>query len=216
MTHRTSVLIVDDHPLFREGVARTVHDDPGMTVVGQADSCAGGLALAKQTLPDVILQDLKLPDGTGLDAITVLQAQCPLTKIIVLTAVEDEEALLAALKAGASGYLLKGVSSRELVSVIRAVADGETYVTPRMAGRLLQEMSPRHGGERPGGIAELTERERSILELVSKGLTNREIAERLYLSEKTVKHYMTNILRKLRVRNRVEAALLLSKKKSGL
>lgn len=215
MTNRISVLIVDDHPLFREGVARTVQDDPGMTVVGQAETCASGLALAKKSLPDVVLQDLKLPDGSGLDAITALQAQCPLAKIIVLTALEDEEALLAALKAGASGYLLKGVSSLELTSVIRAIADGETYVTPRMAGRLLQEMSPRRGA-RPVGIADLTERERSILELVSEGLTNKEIAQRLYLREKTVKHYMTNILQKLQVRNRVEAALLLSKKKSGL
>lgn len=208
------VLVVDDHPLFREGVSRTIQDEPGLTVVAEADSCAEAVRKARDTLPDIVLQDLKLPDGSGLDVLGKLQAECPYSKVIVLTAVEDEDALLQALKAGARGYVLKGVSSRELVRAVRSVASGETYVTPGMAGRLLKEMT---GRGQPGdpGVGDLTDRERGILELVAEGLTNRETADRLFLSEKTVKHYMTNILEKLQVRNRVEAALLLTRKKGG-
>ncbi len=119
---------------------------------------------------------------------------------------EDEESLLQALKLGARGYILKGIGGTDLVSVLRSVAAGETYVTPQMAGRLLKEMTQVR--LQAPGIADLSERERGILELVSSGLTNKEIGERLFLSEKTVKHYMTSILDKLQVRNRVEAALL--------
>jgi len=208
------VLVVDDHPLFREGVVRTIQDEPGMTVVGEADTCLGGLEAAKAKLPDIVLQDLKLPDGSGLTAVDALRQICPHSKVIVLTAIEDEDALLLALKAGAIGYVLKGVSSSELLSVIRAVAAGETYVTPRLAGRLLRGMAPGSGGGHPPGVAGLTGRERSILDLAAEGLTNKEVADRLFLSEKTVKHYMTNILQKLQVRNRVEAVQVLNRRKS--
>jgi DNA-binding NarL/FixJ family response regulator len=208
------VLIVDDHPMFREAVARTIGDEPGMAVVAGVDNCADAVQKARDTLPDIVLQDLKLPDGSGLDVLRHLQTECPYSKVIVLTAVEDEDALLEALKLGARGYVLKGVSSAELVQVTRSVATGGTYVTPTMAGRLLKEMTDR-GQSGEHGTAGLTDRERGILELVGEGLTNREIADRLFLSEKTVKHYMTNVLEKLHVRNRVQAALLLKAKKGG-
>lgn len=214
MMQEIRILVVDDHPLFREGVIQTIRDEPGLIVVGEAESCATALQQARDSLPDVILQDLKLPDGSGLSVVEALQSECPYSRVIVLTAVEDEDALLEALKAGARGYLLKGVSSRELVRVVRAVASGETYVTPSMAGRLLKEMTGREGHR--SGMGGLTAREGEILDLVAQGLTNREIAERVYLTEKTVKHYMTNILQKLHVRNRVEAALMLRNRKSGM
>lgn len=203
------ILVVDDHPLFRQGVINSIYDEPGLSVVGEADTCAGAIEKARDKLPEVVLLDLKLPDGSGLDVVAALQTECPYSKVVVLTAVEDEDALLEALKLGARGYLVKGISASELVRVVRAVAAGETYVSPSMAGRLLREMSsPHQGRPHPAGMGDLTAREKAILELVANGLTNREIAEHLYLSEKTVKHYMTNILQKLQVRNRVQAALL--------
>ncbi len=209
------VLVVDDHPLFREGVVRSISDEPGMTVAGEADSADSALEKAKDALPDIVLLDLKLPGGGGLDVLQAMASECPYSKIVVLTAVEDENVLLQALKRGAKGYLVKGISSQELVRVVRAVSAGETYVSPSMAGRLLQEqVAGRHA---KGYDADyLTDRETSILELVAQGLTNREIADSLYLSEKTIKHYMTNILEKLHVRNRVEAALILAKERAGL
>jgi len=132
----------------------------------------------------------------------------------VLTVVEDEESLLQALKLGARGYVLKGTGGADLVSVLRAVVAGETYVTPQMAGRLLKELTQKR--PQTPGMAELSERERGVLELVSGCLTNKEIADRLFLSEKTVKHYMTNILDKLQVRNRVDAALLARERRENL
>ena len=201
------VLVVDDHPLFREGVVRTLSEEAGVAVVGEADTASGAIEMARGTLPEVVLLDLKLPDASGLTVVETLQHECPYSQIVVLTAVEDEDALLQALKQGARGYLVKGISGRELKTVVRAIARGETYVSPSMAGRLLKELTT---AERSAtmGVASLTDREGSILQLVAEGLTNKEIARRLSLSEKTVKHYMTNILQKLQVRNRVEAALL--------
>lgn len=205
------VLVVDDHPLFREGVVRTLSEEPEMTVVGEADTAASAIEKARGTLPDVVLLDLKLPDGSGIAVVQALQHDCPYSRVILLTAVEDEDALLQALKQGARGYLVKGISGQELKQVVRAIAGGETYVSPGMAGRLLKELTAGEGRPAPLGIAGLTDRERSILQLVAEGMTNKEIARRLSLSEKTVKHYMTNILQKLQVRNRVEAALLAAK-----
>ncbi len=209
------MLVVDDHSLFRQGVVQTLGQESDMTVVGEADSATIAIERARDLLPDVVLLDLKLPDGSGLTVARELQRQCPYSKVIVLTAVEDDEALLQALKEGARGYLLKGVSGDELVRVIRAIDRGETYVTPSMAGRLLSELAQPGTARLARGVAgDLTDREWMILERVAQGLTNKEIASHLYLSEKTVKHYMTNILQKLQVRNRVEAALLVAKEKT--
>ena len=202
------VLVADDHPLFRQGVIHTIRDQPGLNLIGEAATAAETIQRAIETSPDVILLDLQFPDGSGLDVLKAVLPERPSTNVIVLTVVEDEDALLQALKMGARGYVLKGIAGGDLGSIVRAVAAGETYVTPQMAGRLLKEMSGRtvRSGER--GIEDLSEREHQILELVANGLTNKEIADQLFLSEKTVKHYMTNILEKLQVRNRVEAALL--------
>jgi len=201
------VLVADDHPLFRQGVIHTIRDQPGLTLVGEASTAAETIQRAIETSPDVILLDLQFPDGSGLDVLQAVMPECPATGVIVLTVVEDEDTLLQALKMGARGYVLKGIGGGDLGSVVRAVAAGETYVTPQMAGRLLKELTgrPARSGD---NIEDLSDREHQILELVANGLTNKEIADQLFLSEKTVKHYMTNILEKLQVRNRVEAALL--------
>jgi DNA-binding NarL/FixJ family response regulator len=210
MDDKIGILVVDDHSLFRRGVIQTINEQSDMEVVAEADSVASAVLKAGETLPDIALLDVKLPDGTGLDIAEQIQRDCPFTRIILLTVVEDEDVVVRALKGGAHGYVLKGVSANELVSVVRSVHRGETYVSPSVAGRLLSELTS--GSDADGAkslVGGLSERERSILELVAQGKTNKEIADELFLSEKTVKHYMTNVLHKLHVRNRVEAALLL-------
>jgi DNA-binding NarL/FixJ family response regulator len=210
------VLVVDDHSLFRKGIIQTIGGEADMTVAGEAETASAAIERAKEMLPDLVLLDINLPDRSGLSVAETLQRECPYSKIVILTVVEDEDAVLRALKGGAHGYVLKGVSAEELVQVIRSVYRGETYVTPSMAGRLLTELTaPSVNRTALDPCGELTERERAILDLVAQGKTNKEIAAVLYLSEKTVKHYMTNILQKLQVRNRVEAALIAREKMSA-
>lgn len=217
MTDAIRVLVVDDHPLFRQGVIQSLNQAGDISVVGEAADGRAALQQALDLLPDVILLDVSMPGGSGLEAVSALHDAVPVSKIVMLTVSEDEDTLLATLKAGARGYLLKGVSSQELQQVVRAVYNGEVYVTPAMASNLLIEMArPRPVTQaQASGLDELTGREREILELVAQGQTNREIGQRLYLSEKTVKHYMTNILQKLQVRSRVEAALLAQRRGFG-
>lgn len=214
MTGKIRIAIVDDHPLFREGVAHTLQLEKDMEIVGQGATSEDALHLAKELLPDIVLLDIAMPGG-GINACQAISAACPVTKIVMLTVMEGEDDVMAALKAGARAYVLKGVSAHELANILRSVYSGEVYVTPTLAASLLVEMA----GTQPESqfsispLAELTERERQILELVAAGCSNKEIGQQLYLSEKTVKHYMTNILQKLQVRNRVQAALLAHKAK---
>jgi two-component system, NarL family, nitrate/nitrite response regulator NarL len=199
------VIVADDHPLFREGVLHSLASAPDIAVVAEADSGEEALRLARDLLPDVILLDIVMPGKGGIITTAELAVACPATRVLILTVSEREDDLLEALKAGASGYVLKGVTARELIEVVRTVARGEAYVSPVLAAHLLRELSH---PEPSDPLAELTERENEMLRLVAEGLTNREIGERMHLAEKTVKHYMTNILGKLHVRSRVEAAVL--------
>jgi two-component system, NarL family, nitrate/nitrite response regulator NarL len=211
MSDKIHLVIVDDHPLFREGVVNTLRAEPGLEVVGQGTTAEDAIRLVGDLLPDLILLDLTIPGG-GMNAAQAIATACPVTKIVILTASEEEDHVVLALKTGARAYILKGVSARELVSILRAVGAGAGYVPPALAARLLAELT---GGATARPVAdtlsELTEREYQILERVAAGCINKEIAQQLSLSEKTVKHYMTNILQKLQVRNRVEAALLAQK-----
>jgi DNA-binding NarL/FixJ family response regulator len=198
------VVVADDHRLFREGVVASLRAAQGVEVVGEAGTADEAARLVDQTAPDLALLDVSMPGG-GLEAAGRIVVGWPATRVVMLTVSEDEDALVAAMKAGASGYVLKGVSAGELVGIVRDVAAGEVYVAPALAFGLLRELSrPR----RPDPIEGLTERERNVLELVAEGLSNDEAGRRLGLAEKTVKHHMTNILAKLHVRSRVEAALL--------
>lgn len=197
------VVVADDHPLFRAGVVSSLREVAGLDVIGEAGDAAGALALAREHLPDVVVLDVAMPGG-GLNAARDITAACPATRVVMLTVSEDEDDILAAMKAGASGYILKGSDAAEVAAVIRQVAAGEVYVAPALAWGLLREMSR----PRSTPLDELTPREREVLELVGEGMSNQEIADRLGLAEKTIKHHMTNILGKLQVRSRVEAALL--------
>jgi DNA-binding NarL/FixJ family response regulator len=208
------VVIVDDHALFREGLATILAAQPDIEVVGEGGTAQEAIRLARDLLPEIILLDIDMPGG-GLEAARVISNDQPVCKIVVLTASEADDHLIEALKAGARAFILKGVAARELLRILRAVAAGESYVPPALAASLLLEMhepQARARKEPVDPINELTEREREILESLAGGLSNKEIGEKLFLSEKTVKHYMTNILQKLQVRNRVEAALLAQKR----
>ena len=213
MTEKIRVVLVDDHPLLREGVASTLEAEPDFEVVAQGNNAEEALALARDLMPDVILLDISMKGG-GINAAGAIAAACPIVNIVMLTVSEDEDDVVAALKVGARGYVLKGVSGPELVRIVRMVNGGESYVTPSLAASLLGELRERRKNEKSVSdpLSELTDRERQILELLSTGRSNKEIAGELFLSEKTVKHYMTNILQKLHVRNRVEAALLAQKR----
>ena len=205
------VAIADDHPLFLEGVIAALGRSPDITIVGTAGDAAGAVRLVREVRPDIMLLDLTMP-GDGLQATREIAASCPETKVLILTVLESEDKLVAALQAGAAGYALKGMRGRELVAVIRRIHNGEAYVTPSLAGQLLLGMvRPKE----PTPLAQLTERERAILDLLATGLSNQEIGERLNLAEKTVKHYMTSILGKLQVRGRVEAALIAQRQGLG-
>lgn len=203
------VLLADDHPLFREGVAHSLRSDPGLEVIAEVGSGEEAIATARRLHPDLVLLDIAMPGMGGIAAAAQIALDLPQTRIMILTVVEDHDSLLAAMKAGAHGFLLKGVSASELRLIVRRVASGEAYITPALAGELLAELSRPPA---PDPITALTAREAEILTLIGRGLTNREIGARLHLAEKTVKHYVTVVLEKLQVRNRTEAALLAAKR----
>ena len=214
MSDPIRILIADDHPLFREGVAQSLTHQQDLMVVGQANTGEEAYALAGELLPDVLLLDIMMPGAGGLAAAARIASTWPIIHIIMLTVSEDQDNLLKAMKAGARGYILKGVSAKDLAYAVRTVASGGAYISPSLAGNILFEMA--HDDENEGDVInQLTEREQEILCLVAQGLTNREIGENLHLAEKTIKHYMTNVLQKLQVRSRVEAALLAQKRGLG-
>jgi two-component system, NarL family, nitrate/nitrite response regulator NarL len=198
--------VIDDHPLFREGVARIL-DDLGFDVVAEGGSADDAIRIANEERFEVMLVDISMPGG-GLSAIEEILRHHPHQKIVVLTVSELTDDVIQALNLGAKGYVLKGVDPRELTEVLRMVADGETYVSPTLSARVLSDLSARSiAAARRRPIDELNDREREILELVAAGLSNKRIALKLDTHEKTVKHYMTRILAKLRMSNRTEAAV---------
>ena len=212
MADRIRIAVIDDHPLFREGAATTLRSDDEFEVVAEGASADDAIRIAQDELPDVILLDVSMPGG-GIKAARAIARACPVVKMIMLTVSESEDHVAAALEAGARGYVLKGIRGPELVRTVRAIHEGETYVTPGLAARLLVQL--RQAAPAPAvksEFSELTPREAQILDLVARGLTNKEIARDLALSEKTVKHYMTNVMQKLQVRNRVEAVMAMRAK----
>lgn len=209
MAEPLRVLVADDHPLYRDGVARTLAERAGIAVVATCGSADDAVALTERHRPDLVLLDISMPGG-GIAAAGRIAALGHGTRIVMLTVSERDEDVMGALKAGAHGYALKGVGAAELVEIVHAVAEGGSFVTPALAARLLTAMQRPERRDRPAEspLATLSRREEEILAHVAAGLSNKEVARLLDLQEKTVKHYMTSILQKLHVRNRVEAALL--------
>ena len=200
------IVIVDDHPMLRRGVSETLAEEPDLQVVGIGESADDAISLVKQEHPDLILLDIALPGG-GIEAARSIVTGYSDVKVVMLTVREDQATVNAALKAGARGYVVKGVEGPELVSVLRKIHSGQSYVTPTLAAQLLSatnESAPIADAQ----AARLTARERQIVELLGDGLSNQEIAEELGLTESTIKHYMVPILQKLGARNRTEAALI--------
>lgn len=205
------IMLVDDHPIYREGVARTLSDLGGMEIVGQAADGERAVVMVREVKPDIVLLDISMPRGGGIPALAAMMQESSPPKVVMLTASEEEDDLMQALRLGAQGYVLKGVGAEELVAILRDVAAGRTHVAPGLAGRILANMRANRDGraEPPANpLADLSKREEDILRLVSQGMSNREVGLKLDLQEKTVKHYMTSILQKLHLRNRVEAAML--------
>ena len=199
------VFLVDDHEVVRRGVAEVLEDDPGITVAGEAGSCAEALARVPAVRPDVVVLDMRLPDGDGAELCRGLRERVPGLRCLVLTSYSEQDALDAAVRAGAAGFLLKQVRGPALVSAVRTVAAG---------GSLFDEVSPAiprsRGPSAAGGdrLSLLTDQERSVLRLIGEGLTNRQIGERMGLAEKTVKNYTSHLLAKLGLERRTQAAIL--------
>ena len=203
MIERLTIVVADDHPLYRDGVVGTLRS-AGLDVVGEASIARDAIRLVRDHQPDLALFDVTMPGG-GIAAAAECRAASPATQVVMLTVSEDEDDLRAAIEAGASGYVLKGVAGRELVAILRRVARGERYVSSTLAWAALNRQA---ADPTPDPLAELTDRERAVLDLVTEGLSNAEVGYRLHLAEKTVKHYMTAVLSKLGVTSRVEAALI--------
>ncbi len=203
--NRTRVLVVDDHALFRQGVAGVLRDAEGFTVVGEAQDGREAVAKAEALRPDVVLMDIYLPGMDGLEAARRIKEAMPSTRIIILTVSEEDQKLFDAIKAGAQGYLLKSVEPQGLLHALRGVVRGEAFVTPSMAARILDEFTrqAREGKARASGG--LSPREREVLALLTRGAVNKEIAAALAISENTVKNHLKSIMEKLHVENRVQA-----------
>jgi two-component system, NarL family, nitrate/nitrite response regulator NarL len=206
MTNPIRTAIVDDHPLFREGVAKLLARTPGIEIVADGSTAGEAVKIVQQFLPDVLVLDLRLPDD-GVKAASTITREHPSVHIIILTASDCDNDVATMLQLGVRGYLLKDCTGQEIVRAVQRVYAGEFYVTPSLAARLLTEMSA-PAPKADDSSEDLSSREEIVLAQVSKGLTNKEIARALNLREKTVKHYMTNIMQKLGVRNRLEAVLM--------
>ena len=198
------VLVVDDFPLVREGLAAALRTDPGIEVVGQADNGREGLRLAHELRPDVIIMDMRMPEFGGMMLLERLKDELPDVKSLVVTASEKAETLLDAVAAGASGYLTKQTSRQELVQAVITVAGGGSIITPTLAGHLLGESSQASRGAGPSARPLLGSREHEILRLVAQGLTDKEIGARLYISPRTVQNHLTRIREKTGLRRRSE------------
>jgi two-component system, NarL family, response regulator DevR len=209
-----TILVVDDHEVVRQGLSSMLDRRPGFQVVAEAGSAAESIEMARRFQPDLVVMDVRLPDGSGIEACREIRAEIPGTRVVMLTSYPDEEAVIAAIVAGASGYLLKQVRARDLVAALEAVGRGESLLDPAVTGKVLERMRRIASSDEPDKLAALTSQERKILALVAEGKTNKEIAGEVYLSDKTVKNYVSNILTKLNLRRRSEAAAFIARRET--
>jgi DNA-binding NarL/FixJ family response regulator len=208
-----TVFLLDDHEIVRRGVADVLQSDPQITVVGEGKTAAEALARAPALRPDVAVLDVRLPDGNGVTVCRELRSLMPDLKVIMLTSYSDDEALFEAIMAGASGYLLKQILGQDLVAAVRTVAAGGSLLDPSATTAVLERL--RRDAEPAGPLAQLSEQERTVLELIGEGLTNRQIGERMFLAEKTIKNYVSHLLAKLGLERRTQAAVLATELRSG-
>jgi len=203
------VYLLDDHDVVREGLTFLLEQQEDIIVVGQSATAAEATARIPALRPDVAVLDARLPDGSGIEVCRAVRAVDPSINALILTSYDDDEALFAAIMAGASGYVLKEIRSSDLVTAVRHVAAGRSLIDPAMTAAVLERI--RHGPETPDELAALTDQERILLGHIAEGLTNRQIAEQMFLAEKTVKNYVSSILAKLGLERRTQAAVLASK-----
>lgn len=212
MTAPISVLLVDDHEVVRVGLRALLEEHAQVRVVGEAGTVREAVALAARLTPDVVLLDVRLPDGSGVEACRTIRTEHPASRVVILTAYADDEALIAAVLAGASGYLLKQARGSEVVRAIEEAAAGRSLLDPGAANRLLLHFREMVQGREE--IEQLTDQEQKVLDLIAGGKTNREIAQTLGLAEKTIKNYVSSILSKLQLKRRTEAAVFVARRRA--
>jgi two-component system, NarL family, response regulator DevR len=214
-----TVFLLDDHEVIRRGVHEMLSAEPDIEVIGETDNAADALDLIPDAAPDVAVLDVRLPDGSGIEVCRELRSRAPEIACLILTSFSDEEALVHAVLAGASGYVLKGIRGKELQSAVRDAAAGKALLGPDAARRVVERL--RRGGTREGGgsgddkLASLTAQERIILDLIGAGMTNRAIGEELNLAEKTIKNYVSQLLSKLGMERRTQAAAYVARMRAG-
>ena len=203
---RTRVLLVDDSEMVRTGLRTLLSTEPAFDVVGEAANVATGIEASTRLKPDVVLLDIRLPDGTGIDACREIRKRSPDTRVLMVTSVIDETVVDDAIRAGAHGYLLKEIDGRALVNAVRDVAAGKSILDPAVTARVIQLVKSAHAGRDP--LAVLSPQEKRVLALIAEGNTNKEVAARLEIGEKTVRNYLSTIFEKLHVTRRAEAAVI--------
>jgi DNA-binding NarL/FixJ family response regulator len=205
------LLIVDDHEVVRQGLVALLDRRPNFQVVAEAGTVEEALAQARLQQPDIVIMDVRLPDGSGVEACRDIRAELPDTRVVMLTSFPDDEAVLSAIVAGAAGYLLKQIRARDLVAALESVGRGESLLDPAVTERVLARVRQIASGEQHDELAGLTPQERKILLLVAEGKTNKAIASEIFLSDKTVKNYVSSILAKLNLERRAQAAAFVAR-----
>jgi DNA-binding NarL/FixJ family response regulator len=205
------LLVVDDHEVVRQGLVALLDRRAGFQVVAEAGTVAESIEAARRHEPDIVVMDVRLPDGSGIEACREIRADRPETRVVMLTSYPDEEAVLSAIIAGASGYLLKQIRARDLVSALESVGRGESLLDPAVTEKVLERIRRIAAGTFADELAQLTAQEQKILMLVADGKTNKEIASEVFLSDKTVKNYVSSILSKLNLERRAQAAAFVAK-----
>jgi two-component system response regulator DevR len=209
------LLVVDDHEVVREGLVALLSRRDEFQVVAEAGTVAESLAAARRFQPDLVIMDVRLPDGSGIEACREIRSEFPTMRVVMLTSYPDEEAVLSAILAGASGYLLKQIRGRDLVTALEAVGRGDSLLDPAVTERVLERVRRIANGDERDELSDLTAQERKILKLVAEGKTNKEIAAEVFLSDKTVKNYVSSILSKLNLQRRAQAAAFVAKHRLG-
>src|SRR6188472_3920138 len=219
MTEGTSrpltLLVVDDHEVVRQGLVAVLDRRPEFHVVAEAGTVAESIEMARRFQPDLVIMDVRLPDGSGIEACREIRSELPQTRVVMLTSYPDEEAVLSAIVAGASGYLLKQIRARDLVAALENVGRGESLLDPAVTEKVLERIRRIASGAYTDEMASLTAQEQKILLLVAEGKTNKEIAADVFLSDKTVKNYVSSILSKLNLQRRAQAAAYLANRHAG-